>query len=87
MKLKVVPLSEVREETGGIKDEDLLIKKGKEAELVKILSGQSGVGQEGGDEETEEMGDVRVEPIARCSTTISHVITYEKKIPVLPVPT
>ncbi len=55
MKVKVVPLSEV----GGEK------KGGKEAELAQVLSQQSGVGKEGGDEESDQMGDVRVEPVPR----------------------
>jgi hypothetical protein len=70
MKVKVVPLSEVSGETPLRKGkEEELLKRGKEEELVKILSDQSGVGQEGGDVESEEMGDVRVEPVPRYITS------------------
>jgi hypothetical protein len=58
MKLKVVPLSEVGSEKKG----------GKEEELAQVLSQQSGVGKEGEDEESDQMGDVRVEPVPRYGT-------------------
>jgi hypothetical protein len=72
MKVKVVALSEVRQEAGNgkelIKKEQQVVvvtNKGKEEALVKVLSGQSGVGKEGSDGESEEMSDVRVEPVPR----------------------
>jgi hypothetical protein len=61
MKLKVVALSEV-----GSSEK----KGGKEEELAQVLSQQSGVGKEGGDEEGDQMGDVRVEPVPRYRTCL-----------------
>ncbi len=67
MKLKVVSVSEAA--SGIVKEveeqQQPVTKKGREEELIKLLSGQSGVGKEGEDEETEQMGDVRVEPVPR----------------------
>jgi hypothetical protein len=61
--VKVVPLSEVGSEKKG----------GKEEELAQVLSQQSGVGKEGGDEESDQMGDVRVEPVPRYRTRMSEL--------------
>lgn len=60
-------------------EEEELLKRGKVERLVKILSAQSGVGAVGGDGDSEEMGDVRVEPVPREEVALSEEEEKERQ--------